>query len=191
MPRAGRAPLALQAHEIDPADLDADRAAELAAHPLGDQTPRPVVAPRRRLAHSHCQLHQVLAREQRRGAVRMGVLPIAHPLGALSVVAFGDLANPVARIAGALRDVLGQLTPCQQPQDLPPAAFVRLFGRAVASLQFVDAQIRSEMNMSCHAPILQEPSKRWYYTMQNVSTWARIPTRVLLSWMPSQSRPWR
>jgi hypothetical protein len=47
---------------------------------------------------------------------------------------------------------------------LPPAAFVRLLGRTVASLQLVDAQVRSEVNVSCHAAILQVPSKRWYNT---------------------------
>jgi hypothetical protein len=40
---------------------------------------------------------------------------------------------------------------------------VRLLGRTVASLQVVDAQVSSEVNASCHAPILQVPSKRWYY----------------------------
>jgi len=163
MPRAGRAPFALQAHQVDPADLRTDRAAKPAAHPLGDQTPRPVVALWRRLADGRCQLYQVLGREQRRGAMGMGVVPIAHALSALAVVALGDLPDPVARVAGALGDVLGQLAPCQQPEDLPPAAFVRLLGRAVASLQLVDAHVRSEMNMSCHVPIRQEPSKRWYH----------------------------
>src|SRR5258706_6188245 len=92
----------------------------------------------------------------------MGVLPIAHPLRALGVVAFGDLANPVARIARTLRDVLGQLAARQQPEDLPPRPFVRLFGRTVASLQLVDTQVGPEMNASCHALILLEPSKSWY-----------------------------
>jgi Protein of unknown function (DUF1524) len=44
---------------------------------------------------------------------------------------------------------------------------VRLFGCAVASLEFVDAQVRSEMNSSCHAPILQVPSKSWYDALRN------------------------
>src|SRR5258706_11173133 len=92
----------------------------------------------------------------------MGVLPIAHPLRAFGVVAFGDLANPVARIARTLRDVLGQLAARQQPEDLPPRPFVRLFGRTVASLQLVDTQVGPEMNASCHALILLEPSKSWY-----------------------------
>ncbi len=83
-----------------------------------------------------------------------------HALSAFGVVTFGDLANPVPAMASTLGDVLGHLTSGQQPQDLPPTAFVRLFGRPVASLQFVDTHFKSEINSSSHASILQVPSNR-------------------------------
>ncbi len=109
--RARLAPLALQAHQVDPAHLRAHRAAERLAHPVGDQAPGPVVALGRWPAHGRGQCGQLLPREQRRRAVRVGVLPIVHPLGAFGVVALGDLADPVARIARALGDVLGRAGP--------------------------------------------------------------------------------
>ncbi len=153
MARAGLAPLAVQAHEIDPAHLRADRAAELAAHPVRDQAPQPVVALRRRAAHRRGQLGELLGREQRRGTVRVRVVPVAHPVGAFGVVAFGDLADPIARIARATRRSPSRSAPCQQPEDLPPTALVRLFGRPVAALQLVHRQVRFQAYASGHALI--------------------------------------
>src|SRR5262249_4969188 len=78
-------------------------------------------------------------------------------------LALGDLPNPLARIPGALRDVLRQLPRRQQPQDPPPAAFVRLVGRAVPVRELLDAQVGPKMDASCHAIIIQGPSKTWYH----------------------------
>src|SRR5262245_60090027 len=100
--------------------------------------------------------------------MRMGVLPIAHPVGALGVVAFGDLANPVRRVASALGDVFRFLPAGEQPQDLPPAAFMRLFGRAVAPLKILNRKVGAEMNASCHAYILQWLVKNWYETRRGL-----------------------
>src|SRR5215470_12701207 len=102
----------------------------------------------------------------------MGVLPIAHPVGAFGVVAFGDLPNPVRRVAGALGDVDGFLSTGEQPEDLPPAAFMRLFGRAVAPLKILNSNVGSKMNASCHAYILQWLVKNWY-DIYHVSASAR------------------
>src|SRR5947209_3426132 len=94
--------------------------------------------------------------------MRVRGLPIAHPVGALGVVALGNLPDPVARLPGALRDVLRQLPAGEQPQDLPPAAFVRLFGCPVTLFQLLHAQVGAQMTSSSHLLILQWASKTWY-----------------------------
>ena len=165
VPRAGLESLAIQAHQVDPAHLRAHRTAQYLAHPLGDHASSPVVAFRGGATDGCGQRSQLLPREQWRCTMGVRVAPVVHTLGALSVIALGDLANPVARISRTLGDIFGQLAPSQQPQNLPPRLFIRLFGRPVASFELVDAQIRSEMNSSCHAPILQVPSKRRYHSV--------------------------
>ena len=92
----------------------------------------------------------------------MGVLPIAHPVGAFGVVAFGDLPNPVRRIPRALGDVFRLLPTCEQPEDLPPTAFMRLFGRAIPALKILATEVGAQMNTSWHIRILQWPVKNWY-----------------------------
>jgi hypothetical protein len=47
---------------------------------------------------------------------------------------------------------------------------MRLFGRAVAALQLVTADVAAEMYASCHAHILQVPSKTWYEIRKGVAT---------------------
>lgn len=72
------------------------------------------------------------------------MLPVDHAGGVLLVVALGELANPVGRVAGALGHCASGLAACQQPEDLPPRPFVGLFGCPVALFQFVDAQVVSK-----------------------------------------------
>jgi hypothetical protein len=40
---------------------------------------------------------------------------------------------------------------------------MRLVSRPIALLEFVDAQVRRQMNVSCHGPILSGPSRNPYY----------------------------
>ena len=47
---------------------------------------------------------------------------------------------------------------CEQPEDLPPRLLVGLFGTAIAALEFVDAQMQLEMDMSAHVQILPPPT---------------------------------
>jgi hypothetical protein len=73
--------------------------------------------------------------------MRMGVLPIVHRLGPLCVVTAHQLADPVARIAGTLRDCRRGLPLGHEPEDLPPAALVRFFGCPVAPLELIHLQV--------------------------------------------------
>ena len=115
--------LALEFDQIDPAHRGAHRGAHLPtqfpAHPRRHGAPQPGVPFGRRATDcfsqfcQFCQFCQLLSAQQRRSAMRMGVLPIAHAVsacGVFGVVAFGDLANPLARIPRTLGDLLGQLS---------------------------------------------------------------------------------
>jgi hypothetical protein len=91
---------------------------------------------------------------------------LAHPDGHVArppvlilvlVVTLGNLADPIGAVANHRRKYRGCPALGQQPQDLPPGPFARFFGRAVAVFEFVNAQIRLEMNASCHGPILPQP----------------------------------
>src|SRR5258706_12565113 len=95
--------------------------------------------------------------------MRVGVLPIGHPGWPLRVIAFGNLANPVGRIAGAHGNRARRLAFGKQPQDLVPATLVRFFGCPVAPLELVDRQMRFQANVSWHASILQHLRHNWYY----------------------------
>ena len=125
---------------------------------------RPVLRPvGRRPGQRLPQLLLLLGREHARGAPRGRVLPVDHARRPFGVVALGDLPDPGARVAGALGDVLGQLPAGQQPEDLPPRAFVRLVRRPVALLEVVDAQVRRQVDAS-HGPILSGPSRKPYHS---------------------------
>jgi GTPase SAR1 family protein len=69
------------------------------------------------------------------------VVAIAHAGWAFGVIALGQLANPIGRIAGALCDLAGTLPPREQPEHLPPAAFVRLLRLAIAPLLRIKAGV--------------------------------------------------
>src|SRR5258708_31008045 len=89
---------------------------------------------------------------------------IVHARRAVGVVAFGELADPVRRIAGDRGHRNGGVALTEQPEDLPPAALVWLFRHPIAALQFVEAQVSFEMNLSGHAPIVQPPRSKPYDT---------------------------
>src|SRR5690348_3161796 len=93
-----------------------------------------------------------------------GVAAIAHAVWAFGVIALGDLANPVGRVAGHRGDFTPGATLAEQPQDLPPTAFIGLFGRTVARLQLGAAQMGLEDDVSGHAPSVQLPMSSWYQT---------------------------
>jgi hypothetical protein len=86
---------ALEFDQIDPADLDTHPATNLMAHPLRDCASHPRIAFWRWPTHGLREFRQLLRGEERLRAMRMGVLPIVHPLGAFGVVALGDLPNPL------------------------------------------------------------------------------------------------
>src|SRR5258708_15660614 len=95
------AALAVQAHQVRPAQVHAHRPAQLLAHPGRDRPAQPVIALRRGSADRLGELRELLGRQERRGAMRVGVLPVDHPGWPLRVVPFGNLATPIGRIARA------------------------------------------------------------------------------------------
>lgn len=82
------------------------------------------------------------------------MLPIDHAGWPLLVVAFGNLPDPGAVIPRGLGNRRGGLAPRQQPEDLPPAALMRLVCGSVPLFELADAQVRRQVNMSAHAPIV-------------------------------------
>ena len=90
------------------------------------------------------------------------MLPVLHTRWTLLVVSPRNLANPVAGIAGAVGNLFGGLSTGEQPEDLPPAAFMWLFGCAVAPFEFASRQVRLKINVSWHNHILQDPRRKPY-----------------------------
>src|SRR5258708_38776231 len=101
--------------------------------------------------------------------MRRRVPAIVHAGRPFSVVAFGELPDPVGRIPGHCRDLHGGVPLAEQPEDLPPAALIGFFGRTIAALALVDAEVRLEMDGSGHAPIVQPPSSKPHHTL--TPTW--------------------
>jgi hypothetical protein len=79
-------------------------------------------------------------------------------LGALGVLAFGDLADPIGRVARHARYVDGGVPLTQQPENLPPRAFVGVVGAPLPAFELSHAQMRLEMKMSWHTDTLQLPT---------------------------------
>src|SRR5689334_5321108 len=104
--------LALQPYQVDPAHLCAHRTTERLTHPRGDQAPGPVVALGRGATDGRSQRSQLFGREQRRRTMAVCVAPVVHALRAFGVVALGDLADPIAGIAGTLSNLLGEMAAC-------------------------------------------------------------------------------
>lgn len=155
MPRARLALACLEALQVGPAGLVAHRPANAGGDPLADHPAAPALAAGRPSRQRLAQLLDLRTAEQGGGRPRPRVLPIDHGRGASGVVAPSELADPVGRIAGALGYHFGGLPACEQPEDLPPAPFVRLVRLPVASFQFVGRQVRRQVDSS-HA---------YHYTM--------------------------
>jgi hypothetical protein len=158
------APLAPHAHQIRPAQIHTDRTTQFGAHPRCHRAANPVLALGRRAPDRRSQLGHLLGRERRRGPMGVGGSPIDHTGWPLGVVALGDLANPVARVAGARGDLPRQLPVRQKPENLSPTALVRFPGCPVAQRELVHRQMRGQANASCHAIKLQHPSSNSYDT---------------------------
>lgn len=90
------------------------------------------------------------------------MLSVLHPLRTLLVVAPRNLADPIAGIPRAVSDLLALLPTGEQPEDLPPAAFMRFFGCTVAPFELVGGQMRLKINVSWHGHILQYPERKPY-----------------------------
>ena len=94
--------------------------------------------------------------------------PVVHAVGALLIVALGDLADPVRSVANNRRQLRRCVTLGQEPQDLPPGPLVGLFGRPVPVFELVDTQIGLKVNSSCHASILPQPTRKPYEILTEI-----------------------
>src|SRR5690242_16769772 len=121
MPRTGDLQTVLGAHEIPPAQMMGDRVAQPCADPGGGLPTRPVLVMCRRRGYRLAQLLLQRGWHGRWGAMRCGVPAIVHARRSLGVVALGDLADPVRRIAGDRGHCNGRMALAEQPEDLPPA----------------------------------------------------------------------
>ncbi len=162
MPWTGDLQAVLGAHEVAPAQMVGDRVAQAGADPRSRIPTGPVLVVCRRRGHGLPQLLLQRGRHGRWGAMRCGVPAIVHARRSLGVVALGDLADPVRRVAGDRGHRNGRMTLAEQPEDLPPRALARLFGRSIAALELVDTQMGLEVDVSGHTPIVQPPSSKPY-----------------------------
>ena len=81
--------------------------------------------------------------------------PVAHAVRALSVVAPGDLANPVGGIARH-RGYGGCChAASQQSEEVPVAALDRIIGSTIARVEFIVGEVGFEVDASWHAHVLQ------------------------------------
>ncbi len=152
---AGLAQPRAQALQVVPAALLSDGTAQALTHPRCHHAACPALPSGSRAAERLAQLFQLRAGEQQWRAPRPRVLPVDHALRPLGVVALGDLADPVARVAGALRHQLRGLAAREQPEDLPPTALGGLMRPPIAGRQFVCGQVGNKL-YSSHVPIVQQ-----------------------------------
>jgi len=170
MPWTGDRQTVLGAHEVAPAQMVGDRVAQPGADPGSRLPAGPVFVMCRRRGYRVAQLLLQRGRHGRWGAVRCRVPASVHALRALGVVALGNLPDPVGRIARHGRDLHRRVALAQEPEDLPPAALIGFFGRPIAALEVVHAQMGLEMNLSGHAPIVQPPNSKPYESVPQCQT---------------------
>jgi hypothetical protein len=173
VPRTRNLQTVLDAHEIAPAQVIGDRVVQTFGDPRRDIRAGPVLVGRRRLRH---RLPRLLLQRRRHGGwspMRRRVPPGVHARRTCPVVAVGELTNPIGGIARHRRYLHRRVALAQQPQDLPPAALIRLLGCPKAALKFVNTQMRLEMDVSGQAAILQPPTSRAYDTMSDPTTATR------------------
>lgn len=76
---------------------------------------------------------------------------VLDAVGAALVVAPGDPADPVCRVSRHTGNYFGRVSTGQEPKEMPAAALDRILRAPVASCEFVNAQVRFEVDVSCHA----------------------------------------
>src|SRR5690348_9454419 len=87
---------------------------------------------------------------------------IVHARWSFGVIALGELSDPVSRVARHGRNRHGCIALAEQPENVPPTALIGLFRRPIAALEFIDAQVWMQMEVSGHATILQPPTSKPY-----------------------------
>jgi hypothetical protein len=73
---------------------------------------------------------------------------VVHPFGVVGVIAPGNLADPIARVAGALGHRLGRLPARKQPEDLTSTALAGLTSVAIVLFQLLGRHMGSKMYSS-------------------------------------------
>src|SRR5215831_15243290 len=87
---------------------------------------------------------------------------VAHTVRSSRVVAARDLANPIGGIAGHMRDGGRGESTRQEPEEVPSTAFDGVMGLAIPLMQLVVSQVGMEVDVSWHAPVLQQLRVTWY-----------------------------
>ncbi len=134
--RSGLAPAGAEPPQIAPARVPAHCAPNARADPGGHGAPAPAVALGMCTGYRVAQLRSLLLREQETALHRLAP-PVAHAVGAITVVAAGDLADPVGRVARHCCHGGGCPAARQEPEEVPAAALDGVAGLTVARFQLV------------------------------------------------------
>jgi hypothetical protein len=123
-----------------PSPLGMDRATEDLGHPRRHSGAGPAAAIGRGMVQGLGQLSPLGCRQQSCSS-RVVMTSVPKPCGTMLVVALGERADPVGRVAGDGGHPFRGQALGQQPDDLPMAARHRLFGGAIAMLQCVKREV--------------------------------------------------
>ena len=163
MARAWPQPAGAEAAQGAPAQVTTDTASEAPAEPGGHGPSAPAVTLGMRASHGCSQRRQVWGWQVWPPGTQR-VAPVTHTLWAVGVVASGDLAKPVSRIAGHRGHSGRRHAASQQPEEVPVAAFDWITCMAIAVMEFVIGQMGFETDASWHAPVLQQHAATPYQT---------------------------
>jgi hypothetical protein len=78
---------------------------------------------------------------------------VLDPVRPALIVAPGDPADPVGRVPSNASNRFGRQPTRQQPEEVPAAPLHRILRVPVTSREFVSAQMRFEVDVSCHASL--------------------------------------
>jgi len=175
MARAWHTQTGAKAPQVGPAQLTTDWPLQMVRDPFRDGAPIPPLVLRRWAGQHHQQL--ILLRRGQQPSARPELVPqVLDAVGAMLVVAPGDPADPVGRIAGDTGNHRSCEAPSQEPEEVPATALDWILRGSVPSREFVSAQMGFGVNMSCHASL-------------STTLW-RDPVSEAI-WRPCASKAWR
>jgi hypothetical protein len=96
------------------------------------------------------------------------VLAIFDAVETTLVVAPGDAADPMRRIAGDAGNQFGGRSTGQQPQEVPATTLHRILRAPGVSFQFLDGQMRFQRDTLCHVSVVQRCDATRYQMARDV-----------------------